>query len=111
MPVAVGAYLPISTSATMFAGGVLRWYVDRKNGALADDATSDSGPGVLFSSGLIAGGAITGVLLTAIAVKGWDSVFNMQHSMGAWGESALLGMIVFGVGMLLPLYRVATKRG
>ena len=111
LPVAVGAYLPISTSATMFAGGVLRWYVDRKNGALADDATSDSGPGVLFSSGLIAGGAITGVLLTAIAVKGWDSVFNMQHTMGAWGESALLGMIVFGVGMLLPLYRVATKRG
>ncbi|MBI2797581.1 MAG: oligopeptide transporter, OPT family [Gemmatimonadetes bacterium] len=111
LPVAVGAYLPISTSATMFMGGVLRWYVDRKNGALPDDASSDSGPGVLFSSGLIAGGAITGVLLTAVAVKGWDSMFNLQSSIGAFGESALVAMVVFGLGMLLPLYRVATRRG
>ncbi len=113
LPVAVGVYLPISTSATMFMGGCLRWLVDRKNGAhgAEGDANADSGPGVLFSSGLIAGGAITGVLLTAVAVKGWDSVFNMQKAVGAVGESALVGVLCFAAFIALPLYRVGTKKG
>ena len=112
LPVAVGVYLPISTSATMFMGGCVRWLVDRRNGgAVEDDSHADSGPGVLFSSGLIAGGAITGVLLTAIAVKGWDGLFNMQKSIGAMGDSALLGIVAFLAFIAFPLYRVGTKKG
>ena len=30
LPIAVGVYLPISTSAAMFAGGVVRWLVERR---------------------------------------------------------------------------------
>ena len=112
LPVAVGVYLPISTSATMFMGGCVRWLVDRRNGgAVEDDSHADSGPGVLFSSGLIAGGAITGVLLTAIAVKGWDGLFNMQKSIGAMGDSALVGIVAFLAFIAFPLYRVGTKKG
>jgi putative OPT family oligopeptide transporter len=59
LAVAVGTYLPISTSATIFMGGIVRWLVERRSAASASKAdTGDSGPGVLFSSGLIAGGAI-----------------------------------------------------
>ena len=112
LPVAVGVYLPISTSATMFMGGLLRWFVDRKTGVREGmDASSDSGPGVLFSSGLIAGGAITGVLLTAFAVKGWDAAFNLEKTIGAFGTSALVAIVVFLGFLLFPLYKVATKRG
>ncbi|OLC45165.1 MAG: oligopeptide transporter, OPT family, partial [Gemmatimonadetes bacterium 13_1_40CM_4_69_5] len=68
LPVAVGVYLPITTSAGMFAGGIVRWLVERRarsdNRSLAD---IESGPGVLFSSGLIAGGAIGGIVIAAIA--------------------------------------------
>src|SRR5947209_17094223 len=64
LPVAVGVYLPITTSAGMFAGGIVRWLVERRarsdNRSLAD---IESGPGVLFSSGLIAGGAIGGIVI------------------------------------------------
>ena len=37
LPIAVGVYLPISTSASMFIGGVMRWLVERKHtsGAVA----------------------------------------------------------------------------
>ena len=112
LPIAVGVYLPISTSATMFMGGCVRWLVDRKNGHTEDpEHSADSGPGVLFSSGLIAGGAITGVVLTAIAVKGWDGVFNMQKAIGAMGESALVGILCFVAFIAVPLYRTGTKRG
>src|SRR5213592_2780419 len=72
LPVAVGVYLPITTSAGMFAGGVVRWLVERRvrsdNRSLAE---IESGPGVLFASGLIAGGAICGIAVAAIA--GWGS--------------------------------------
>src|SRR5256884_6472693 len=66
LPVAVGVYLPISTSSAMFAGGVVRWLIERRAQARQRSiAEVESGPGVLFSSGLIAGGAICGILLAA----------------------------------------------
>src|SRR2546423_8976966 len=61
LPVAVGVYLPISTSSAMFAGGVVRWLIERRAQArLQSIAEVESGPGVLFASGRIAGGAILG---------------------------------------------------
>ena len=72
LPVAVGVYLPITTSAGMFAGGIVRWLVERRvRSANRSLAEIESGPGVLFASGLIAGGAICGIAVAAIA--GWGS--------------------------------------
>src|SRR5215212_848304 len=68
LPIAVGVYLPISTSSAMFAGGVVRWLVERRmRGAERSLADVESGPGVLFSSGLIAGGALAGVAIAGVA--------------------------------------------
>ncbi len=73
---AVGVYLPISSSVPVFAGGVIRWLVDRSmRGRLAhrqlDEAQlaaeSDRSPGVLLASGYIAGGAIAGILIAFMA--------------------------------------------
>src|SRR5260370_6605548 len=68
LPVAVGVYLPISTSSAMFAGGVIRWLIERraKSGGQQSLAELESGPGVLFSSGLIARRAICGLLPPAL---------------------------------------------
>jgi putative OPT family oligopeptide transporter len=63
LPFAVGVYLPISTSAAIFVGGVARYFVDRTTGA--SDAEGEFSPGVLFASGLIAGGSIGGILQAA----------------------------------------------
>jgi len=57
---AVGAYLPLSTTTPIFAGGLIKSLTTRKN-TVADE--SEAGSGALFSSGLIAGGAITGILV------------------------------------------------
>jgi putative OPT family oligopeptide transporter len=78
LPFAVGAYLPLSTSTTIALGGVVRALADRRQRvsagadhaeASARDAHSngDSSPGVLFASGLIAGGAIAGLLYAALS--------------------------------------------
>jgi putative OPT family oligopeptide transporter len=64
---AVGLYLPIATTAPIFAGGLVRAWVERKTGNAAD---SDVSAGTLFSSGLIAGGSIAGILYAILVGTG-----------------------------------------
>lgn len=111
LPIAVGAYLPISTSATMFMGGIVRWLIDRKlSPAEREGPEADSGPGVLFSSGLIAGGAIMGVILAALAAKQLDGTFNMEEAIGALGANPVFAMVVYVAMIAVPLYLVARRR-
>ena len=67
----VGAYLPIATTAPIFIGGMVRWWVERKSGVASE---SDISAGTLFSSGLIAGGSLAGILyaiLTGAEILPW----------------------------------------
>jgi len=112
LPVATGSYLPLSTTATMFMGGVVRWLVDRHaarrpDGGVAADA--DSGPGVLFSSGLIAGGAITGVVLAAFAVYKLDRFYELGTRLGPYAEHPGIALAAFVLFLAIPLYRVGTR--
>ena len=110
LPVAVGVYLPISTSAAMFLGGVIRWLVDRRlSPAERESADADSGPGVLFSSGLIAGGAIMGVALAGLTGRGLDASFDMSKRLGAIATSPVLSLILYVLLLALPLYLVARR--
>src|SRR5207237_5072374 len=50
LPIAVGVYLPISTSSAMFAGGLVRWLVERRlKGARRTIAEIEPRPGELFA--------------------------------------------------------------
>jgi putative OPT family oligopeptide transporter len=60
---AVGSYLPIATTAPIFAGGLVRAYVERKTGQKEE---SEVGAGTLYSSGLIAGGSLAGILYAVL---------------------------------------------
>ncbi len=112
LPVAVGVYLPISTSATMFIGGVVRWLVDKRVAAKqgAEPTGGDSGPGVLFSSGLIGGGAITGIVLAGLTVAGSDKAYDFSKVLGAIGENPTVSIAIFAVFLLVPLYAFATAK-
>lgn len=115
LPIAVGVYLPISTSASMFAGGVIRWLVERRAAARQlSPAEIESGPGVLFSSGLIAGGAIAGIVVAAIA--GWKgsadwlaNALGLQTVLGWFATSNVVAFLLFGI-LGLGLYRVALRK-
>ena len=64
---AVGSYLPIATTAPIFVGGLVRAYVERRRGAKEE---SEVGAGTLFSSGLIAGGSLCGILFAVLVGSG-----------------------------------------
>ncbi len=118
---AVGVYLPISTSAPMFVGGLIRLVVDRRlkkqpeNRDLDETAfvaKTDRGPGVLLASGYIAGGAIAGILIAFLAgvlgdvdaaLQKWSTASNPFYS-GPYADLlpllpfALLGGLLWLVG-------------
>jgi uncharacterized oligopeptide transporter (OPT) family protein len=100
LPFAVGVYLPISSSTPIFIGGVLRWIVDK----LSKSKNEDSSPGILFSSGLIAGGSIAGILLALVTIKeNWSQVLDMSHRLPEFSQSPLVAAFFF---MLLALLTV-----
>jgi uncharacterized oligopeptide transporter (OPT) family protein len=115
LPVTVGVYLPITTSAGMFAGGVIRWLVERRFKSQERSlAEIESGPGVLASSGLIAGGAIGGIVIAAIAGKFGSAdklseLAGLSQALGHFATDnwpALVLFALWGFG----LYRVGLRR-
>lgn len=113
---AVGLYLPLSTTLPIFIGGLVKAIVDwnaKRKGVVEEEA--DLGRGNLFSTGLVAGGALAGVVVALLSVN--DNVFNALASLslepaleGAIGEGGyqLLGALAF-VGLAGILWRVAIK--
>jgi putative OPT family oligopeptide transporter len=68
LPFAVGLYLPLYLSTPIMVGGVLRWFVDRRRPAKSESQN----PGILASSGLVAGHGVMGVALVGVAALiGW----------------------------------------
>ena len=65
MPVAIGMYLPVGLSVTMFAGGLLRWGVSRMRG---EGTAKVEETGTLFSAGLVAGEGLCGIILALLAL-------------------------------------------
>jgi putative OPT family oligopeptide transporter len=89
---AVGSYLPISTTAPIFAGGLVRAYVERKTGASQESEVSS---GTLFSSGLIAGGSLAGILYAVLFGR------NIVPAADAGDNHGLLPFLHDGTGGLV----------
>ncbi|MFY0252614.1 OPT family oligopeptide transporter [Chitinophaga sp. 30R24] len=67
---AVGAYLPLSTTLPIFAGGAIRGIVDykqKKDNKHTSPEEDELGKGNLFATGLVAGGAVAGVIIAILA--------------------------------------------
>jgi putative OPT family oligopeptide transporter len=107
LPFAVGLYLPISTSAGIFVGGIVRWLVDRKRKTSAAEA--EFSPGMLMASGLIAGGAITGVIQSVIAFSEKGAAFDLSGVAPALtGISTWWPMVPF-LAMAAALYWIGVR--
>jgi uncharacterized oligopeptide transporter (OPT) family protein len=109
---AVGVYLPLESTTPVYIGGLVRWLVDRRRGS---DAESDAGPGVLYSSGLIAGGSLMGLVYAALqpeqATRIRDALaLGPRILPAAFLESSIPGVVAFGLIAWL-LYRAARGRG
>src|SRR5205085_9642587 len=90
---AVGVYLPLSASAPIFIGGMVRWLVDRwlrrkkfRGHRLSEEellAEGDRSPGVLLASGYIAGGALAGIVIAFTT----GALTNFDKRMQDWAAA------------------------
>lgn len=113
---AIGIYLPLSTTLPIFIGGAIRGVVEWRNKRKKIEVSpeeEDLGKGNLFATGLVAGGALAGVLVAILS-----SIPSVSSSLGKvsaeHGLAASLGSEGFkwlGVGffalMGFVLYRIA----
>lgn len=114
---AVGAYLPLSTTLPIFAGGVIKgivdWRAERKKEQKDDE---DLGKGSLFATGLVAGGALAGVIVALLSVNENISNslanINLEHTLTEMLGTEGYYLLGFGFFALLGaiLYRVATRK-
>ncbi len=107
MPFAVGMYLPFSLSAGIMAGGIVRYIVEKIKGTDAEKKER-ADRGVLFTSGLIAGEGIMGIVLAVLAVAKVDSVINLSERFG-FTTPQFVSLIVF-VLLLAYLFRKCMKK-
>jgi putative OPT family oligopeptide transporter len=107
---AVGSYLPIATTAPIFAGGLVRAYVEKRTGRAEE---SEVGAGTLFSSGLIAGGSLAGILYAVLfgrnLIAEADSGTGLIPSLHEGTIGNVLGALVF-VALAVVLARAAQKK-
>lgn len=101
MLVAVGMYLPLETSFAIFVGGCFKWLCDqigKRLGYNEPQMTRVGNAGILVSAGLIAGEALMGLFIAALAF------FEIRLPSVFDEPSWIVGMIVMlAIGLIMVL--------
>lgn len=116
---AVGTYLPLSTTLPIFIGGAVRGVVEwreKRKGVVVHPEEEDLGKGNLFATGLVAGGALEGVVVaffsafenTNAGLQKLNAEHALESSIGPLGYR-LLGVAFFAF-MAFTLYKIAMGR-
>ncbi|AWO01892.1 oligopeptide transporter, OPT family [Chitinophaga alhagiae] len=116
---AVGAYLPLSTTLPIFIGGLIRGIVEwkqKRSGVKLTAEEEELGKGNLFATGLVAGGAVAGVIVAILSVNervsGGLAKVNAEAGLAAalgHGGYQVLGVLFFAA-MGYTLYRIGRQK-
>ena len=99
LPVAIGIYLPIHLNAGIMLGGLVRLFVEKRKYASEKAKNDCIQSGILYTSGMIAGEGVVGILLAVFAVVGLNvdisSKINLRNIGGLVAFALLLLSIIF----------------
>jgi putative OPT family oligopeptide transporter len=113
LAVAVGMYLGLDNATPIFVGGLLRWGTDRLRGGKESEAEMETSPGVLLSSGYIAGGTLCGLLIAFVAITGATKIFDLSQFFGEdYTDTTTAKLIAVGVflAMAVVLFIIGSKK-
>jgi putative OPT family oligopeptide transporter len=105
---AVGVYLPLSTMGAVFFGGLLRWFLGRNQAPEIKEERREKG--VLFGSGLVGGGGLTGVVLAVwvVAVRRGEPIAGFPPQIPDWASMLLAAATIVVILGIMGSY--ATRR-
>jgi putative OPT family oligopeptide transporter len=100
MLIAVGMYLPFSSTAAIFVGGLIKFIIDKKLAAEKVDGAAKmkaENTGVLLASGLIAGESLMAVIIAVfvLTLSLGESQFTLANL--SPGATPWLGLLIFAV--------------
>ncbi len=98
LPVAIGLYLPLELSSAIMLGGAARYLADKR---LFGKRTGNSGSGILFCSGMIAGEGIIGILLAILAVAGAEDKIDLSGILNTGTVGGLLLLVLLFITVVI----------
>lgn len=108
LPIVIGIYLPIHLSSAIMVGGLLKMITERHRFASEEDKNEASERGILYSSGLIAGEGLIGILLAGFAVINvngkslLDTIdLSQKASLGSIGAVAAFALLTASLCLLV----------
>ncbi len=115
LPVAIGVYLPIHLSTPLMCGGLLKLYLEKKEHKSAEEKEQQITSGILYSSGLIAGEGLLGILLAIFAVikikgKSIGEMIDISESLNLSPQAGNLIGLAFFAALLVTIYMFAIKK-
>lgn len=102
LPFAVGMYLPLSLNAGIMAGGLVRLVVEKKRGLSEEKKKAAIDRGILYTSGMIAGEGLVGILLAVFAVVELD----LTKLLGGFSLGQIGAILIFLVVVIGSLFKV-----
>jgi len=116
LPFAVGLYLPIHLSAAIMVGGLVRLFTEKRKKSTEAEKKEQVDRGILYTSGLIAGEGLVGVLLAILAlvkIRGntIGDIINLSEtiSLGQIGSIVFFALLVFTLLKYTILYKDKDK--
>jgi putative OPT family oligopeptide transporter len=107
LPFAVGMYLPFSATATILVGALIGHFANHKSTVSQEDTFR---PTVLYSSGLIAGGAISAIVMAGLSSFGVLDRFDLSQRLGfRLLRSPVLAALLF-LSLCAVMWRQSRKR-
>lgn len=112
LPFAVGLYLPIHLSTPMFVGGLIRYYFDKKKMNSEEERKTAINNGILYSSGLIAGEGLVGILLAVCAIVkiNGEYVADIFNLSGTINLGNIGGLVFFALLCGTLVYAMVGKK-
>jgi uncharacterized oligopeptide transporter (OPT) family protein len=110
LPVAIGIYLPFHLNAGIMCGGLVRLFLEKRKYS-SDKAKNDCvQSGVLYTSGMIAGEGIVGIILAVLAVikVGDASVGDIINLSGSVNLGNIGGLVAFAL-LLVSIVAFANR--
>jgi putative OPT family oligopeptide transporter len=113
---AIGVYLPLSTTLPIFIGGAIRGLVDvvkKRRGEKVQAEGEDLEKGSLFATGLVAGGALMGVIFAFLRISPSSIAFLDRLSVENWLRGAMgqTGYFILGVGFFALMGYILYRAG
>jgi uncharacterized oligopeptide transporter (OPT) family protein len=112
LAVAIGIYLKLELSTSIFIGGLIEYAVRRylKSKGLDEAARERSmRSGVMMASGLITGESLMGIIIAIPIVLGKQYGWKFPLIHEGWKGDQILGIAMLTL-LAIWLYRVATRR-